>query len=54
MERIQVGEPTENVAMGPVVNEGSMKSILGYIEHGKKDGRLITGGKRESKNFPNQ
>jgi 1-pyrroline-5-carboxylate dehydrogenase len=23
-----------------------MKSILGYIEHGKKDGRLITGGKR--------
>jgi 1-pyrroline-5-carboxylate dehydrogenase len=32
--------------MGPVVNEGSMKSILGYIEAGKKDGRLITGGKR--------
>jgi 1-pyrroline-5-carboxylate dehydrogenase len=46
VEKIQIGEPTENVAMGPVVNEGSMKSILGYIEAGKKDGRLITGGKR--------
>jgi 1-pyrroline-5-carboxylate dehydrogenase len=46
VEKIQIGEPTENGAMGPVVNEGSMKSILGYIDQGKKDGRLITGGKR--------
>ena len=46
VEKIKLGDPTENFAMGPVVNEGSMKSILGYIEHGKKDGRLITGGKR--------
>ncbi len=30
--------------MGAVINEGSMKSILGYIEQGKKDGRIITGG----------
>lgn len=46
VEAIQIGDPTENFRMGPVINEGSMKSILGYIEHGKKDGRLITGGKR--------
>jgi len=32
--------------MAAVINEASMKSILGYIEHGKKDGRLITGGDR--------
>src|SRR5262249_18701817 len=32
--------------MGAVINEASMKSILGYIEQGKKDGRLITGGAR--------
>src|SRR5258708_33073961 len=32
--------------MGAVINEGSMKTILGYIEQGKKDGRLITGGDR--------
>jgi 1-pyrroline-5-carboxylate dehydrogenase len=46
VDKIAVGDPTENLAMGPVVNEGAMKSMLRYIEHGKKDGRLITGGKR--------
>jgi 1-pyrroline-5-carboxylate dehydrogenase len=46
VEKITLGDPTENPGMGPVINEGSMKSILDYIEHGKKDGRLITGGKR--------
>jgi 1-pyrroline-5-carboxylate dehydrogenase len=46
VEKIQVGDVTENAAMGAVINEGSMKSILGYIEQGKKDGRIITGGER--------
>jgi 1-pyrroline-5-carboxylate dehydrogenase len=33
--------------MGPVVNEKSMKSILGYVEKGiAEGGRLITGGER--------
>jgi 1-pyrroline-5-carboxylate dehydrogenase len=32
--------------MGPVINEASMKSILAYIETGKKEGRLLTGGGR--------
>jgi len=44
VEKITVGDPTENPNMGAVINEGSMKSILEYIEYGKKDGRLITGG----------
>jgi len=44
VETITVGDPTENPNMGAVINEGSMKSILQYIEIGKKDGRLITGG----------
>jgi len=42
--KITIGDPTENPNMGAVINEGSMKSILEYIEYGKKDGRLITGG----------
>jgi 1-pyrroline-5-carboxylate dehydrogenase len=46
VEKITVGDPTENPNMGAVINEGSMKSILEYIEYGKKDGRLITGGSR--------
>jgi 1-pyrroline-5-carboxylate dehydrogenase len=46
VEKINVGDPAENANMGAVINEGSMKSILSYIEIGKKDGRLITGGER--------
>jgi len=48
VEKIMVGDPTENPNMGAVINEGSMKSIMEYIEYGKKDGRLITGGNRAS------
>ena len=44
VEKITVGDPAENANMGAVINEGSMKSILEYIEVGKKDGRIITGG----------
>ncbi|HLW55619.1 MAG TPA: L-glutamate gamma-semialdehyde dehydrogenase [Candidatus Angelobacter sp.] len=42
--KIAVGDPVENKTLGPVINEGAMKSILDYIEVGKKEGRLITGG----------
>ena len=45
-KRLQIGDPAENANMGAVINEGSMKTILGYIEKGKKEGRLITGGER--------
>jgi 1-pyrroline-5-carboxylate dehydrogenase len=43
--KITVG-PTEDpsVFMGPVINKSSMKSIQDYIEVGKKEGRLLTGG----------
>ncbi|MBI3645032.1 MAG: L-glutamate gamma-semialdehyde dehydrogenase [Acidobacteriales bacterium] len=46
VERITVGDPAENANMAAVINEGSMNDILRYIEIGKKDGRLITGGAR--------
>jgi 1-pyrroline-5-carboxylate dehydrogenase len=46
VEKITIGDPAENPSMGAVINEGSMKTILEYIEYGKKDGRLITGGSR--------
>ena len=44
VERITIGDPAENPNMGAVINEGSMKTILNYIEIGKKEGRVITGG----------
>jgi 1-pyrroline-5-carboxylate dehydrogenase len=46
VEKITVGDPAENANMGAVINEGSMKTILEYIEQGKKDGRILTGGAR--------
>jgi len=45
VEALKVG-PAEDpqFEMGPVINEGARKSILNYIEIGKQEGRLITGG----------
>jgi 1-pyrroline-5-carboxylate dehydrogenase len=45
IEQITVGpaERAENY-MGPVINAQAKKSILQYIEVGKTEGRLITGG----------
>ena len=45
VEKIKMGAPWEpDTYMGPVINAGAKKSILNYIEAGKKEGRLITGG----------
>ena len=46
-KKIKVGpsDDPENY-MGPVINEAAMKGILGYIDVGKKEGRLMTGGGR--------
>ncbi|WP_240376857.1 aldehyde dehydrogenase family protein [Bacillus piscicola] len=48
VEKLKVGNPMNNdTQMGPVVDEGSMKSILEYIETGKKEGaELLAGGKQ--------
>jgi 1-pyrroline-5-carboxylate dehydrogenase len=47
VKKIKVG-PTEDPSnyMGPVINESAMKTILGYIDAGKKEGRLLAGGNR--------
>src|SRR4051794_17408144 len=46
VEKLQFGLPEDNAKIGPVINEGAMKSILNYIDIGKQEGRLITGGSR--------
>jgi 1-pyrroline-5-carboxylate dehydrogenase len=47
VKKMDVGEPVSpGVYMGPVINESAMNSILGYIEKGKSEGRLVSGGKR--------
>jgi len=46
-KKIKVG-PADDPSnyMGPVINDAAMKTILGYIDVGKKEGRLMTGGGR--------
>jgi len=46
VETLTVGNPEENTNLGAVINRSSMTSILDYMECGKRDGRLITGGAR--------
>ncbi|MGH9587267.1 MAG: L-glutamate gamma-semialdehyde dehydrogenase, partial [Acidobacteriaceae bacterium] len=42
--KLKVGDPVENPNMGPVVNEGALKTMLEYIEAGKGEGLLVAGG----------
>jgi 1-pyrroline-5-carboxylate dehydrogenase len=46
VSQIKVGDPVQNAYMGPVVNETAMKRILNYIEIGKGEGRVVSGGMR--------
>jgi 1-pyrroline-5-carboxylate dehydrogenase len=45
VKQIKVGNPEDpEVGMGPVVNQSAWRSIMNYIEVGKKEGRLVAGG----------
>ena len=47
VSQIVVGDPAEQTTwMGPVINERALDSISRYIEIGRKQGRLLAGGKR--------
>ncbi|WP_372661430.1 L-glutamate gamma-semialdehyde dehydrogenase [Cohnella sp.] len=42
--KIKIGLPEDNYPAGPVVDRRSFEKILEYIEVGKQEGRLLTGG----------
>jgi 1-pyrroline-5-carboxylate dehydrogenase len=45
--KITIGPSDDpNNYMGPVISQSAMKTILDYIEVGKKEGKLVAGGKR--------
>ncbi len=50
VEKLQVGPAKDNVKMGPVIGEAAERSILAYIEQGKKDSKLLNGGKKAEGN----
>jgi 1-pyrroline-5-carboxylate dehydrogenase len=44
-KQLTMGDVTDpSTYMGPVIDENAMKKILEYIEIGKNEGRLVTGG----------
>jgi 1-pyrroline-5-carboxylate dehydrogenase len=47
VKKMRVGEADDAANyMGPVINQAAMKTILDYIEVGKREGRLVAGGGR--------
>jgi 1-pyrroline-5-carboxylate dehydrogenase len=50
-KKLQVGSPDDNAYMGPVVNEKSLRNILGYIEKAKSEkNKVVVGGARAEGN----
>jgi 1-pyrroline-5-carboxylate dehydrogenase len=41
---LKQGDPAENFYAGPVINKSAYRQILNYIEAGKTEGRVISGG----------
>jgi alpha-ketoglutaric semialdehyde dehydrogenase len=47
LDRFEVGDPLDpRIGMGPVASADQEKKILGYIEVGKREGKLRYGGKK--------
>ena len=46
VDKLEQGDPKENIKIGPVVSAKAEKSILEYIEIGKKEGKLLNGGSK--------
>ena len=45
-ETLTVGDPMTDVHLGPIISEEQGKRILQYIETGKQEAALVTGGRR--------
>ncbi|MEV5749480.1 aldehyde dehydrogenase family protein [Actinoallomurus sp. NPDC052308] len=43
-ERMSIGPGRTDPDLGPLISAKQRERVLGYIEQGKKDGRLVTGG----------
>ncbi|MFE4814295.1 L-glutamate gamma-semialdehyde dehydrogenase [Peribacillus simplex] len=47
-KQLTVGNPVENHFMGPVIDQAAFDKIMSYIEIGKEEGRILTGGEGDS------
>lgn len=47
VERIRIGDPFDrNTQMGAIISQEQLTKVEEYIAHGKKEGKLLTGGER--------
>ena len=46
VDELKIGNPVDNFQCGPVVSAKAEKTILEYIEIGKKEGKLLNGGSK--------
>jgi 1-pyrroline-5-carboxylate dehydrogenase len=44
VENLEIGDPSANKAIGPVVNQRAQEKIMEYVKIGKTEGKLVTGG----------
>ena len=44
VEAIAIGQPTENVALGPVINQAAFDRVQDYLTIGRSEARLLCGG----------
>lgn len=47
-KELTVGNPVENHFMGPVIDQAAFDKIMSYVELGKEEGRVLTGGEGDS------
>ncbi len=50
--KLEVGDAKDDCIAGPVINQKAVDKIMGYIEIGKKEGRLMAGGERAETGKP--
>ncbi|HEV3156000.1 MAG TPA: L-glutamate gamma-semialdehyde dehydrogenase [Candidatus Baltobacteraceae bacterium] len=44
---LRIGDPADSATdLGPVINQAAIDRILGYVEIGAREGRLVAGGRR--------
>lgn len=44
--QLSIGLPEQNADLGPVIDQKAYEKIMGYIEIGKQEGKLIAGGQK--------
>ena len=42
--QLNIGDPSDHFFMGPVIDQNAFDKVMGYVEIGREEGRILTGG----------